>query len=85
MITEILTSRSYTKIYLPYVMHKKENNENILKKKLEEKFNLKKTLINDKKKLREIVYNETLKILAKNTEFVLYENIDNILEKINGI
>jgi hypothetical protein len=66
-------------------MYKKENNENILKKKLEEKFNLKKTLINDKKKLREIVYNETLKILAKNKEFVLYENIDNILEKINGI
>ena len=85
MITEILTSRSYTKIYLPFDMYKKENNENILKKKLEEKFNSKKTLINDKKKLREIVYNETLKILAKNKEFVLYENIDNILEKINGI
>ena len=37
MITEILTSRSYTKIYLPFVMYKKENNENILKKKIRRK------------------------------------------------
>ena len=85
MLTETITSRSYSKIYLPYLMCRKENDMGLLKKKLEEKYKISKKFFHDTKKLRKIIENETQQILTKNPNLIIFENIDIILEKLKNI
>ena len=85
MLTETVTSRSYSKIYLPYVMFMKENDMSQLRKKLEEKYKISKKFFSDTKELRKIIENETQQILSKNPNIIIFENIDVILEKLKSI
>ena len=85
MLTETVTSRSYSKIYLPYNMFMKENDMSQLRKKLEEKYKISKKFFSDTKELRKIIENETQQILTKNPNIIIFENIDVILEKLKSI
>ena len=85
MLTETVTSRSYSKIYLPYNMFMKETDMSLLRKKLEEKYKISKKFFSDTKELRKIIENETQQILSKNPNIIIFENIDVILEKLKSI
>ena len=85
MLTETVTSRSYSKIYLPYNMFMKETDMSQLRKKLEEKYKISKKFFSDTKELRKIIENETQQILTKNPNIIIFENIDVILEKLKSI
>lgn len=85
MLTETVTCRSYSKLFLPYIMISTITNMNELKKSLEYKFNLSKKLFKNKQKLRQVLYDESENILTKNPHLVIFENIDIILEKLNQI
>lgn len=85
MLTETVTCRTYSKLFLPYIMISTITNMNELKKNLEYKFNLSKKLFKNKKKLRQVLYDESENMLTKNPHLVIFENIDIILEKLNQI
>ena len=85
MLTETVTCRTYSKLFLPYIMMSTITNMNELKKNLEYKFNLSKKLFKNKKKLRQVLYDESENMLTKNPHLVIFENIDIILEKLNQI
>ena len=85
MLTETLTCRSYSKLFIPYYMYSNITNMNELKKSLEEKYKLSKKLFKNKKKLKAILYEESETILTKSLSLVIYESIDVIIEKLNVI
>lgn len=81
MLTETITSRSYSKLYLPYYMNKTIHIIEELKKILVEEYKLKKEMLSNKKRLRNVLVDEAWGILTKNSNVVFYENIDIILNK----
>jgi hypothetical protein len=86
LITESLSCRSYSKIYLPYEMHSYNFNMDQLKKELETRFTFKK-LNNEShpyRKVIKILLTElTHNILHKTNHLTQFDNFETIINKIN--
>lgn len=96
-LTEVISLRSYSKIYLPYIMFHKGNrncngsnhcdsNDNGFKSWLkpnEDYIELKIEMLSNKKILKAVLLVETLGMLAKNAiKVFFFENITIILDKL---
>lgn len=95
-LTEAISLRSYSKIYLSYIMFHKgnrncdgrndcDNNDNGFKSWLkpnEDYIELNIEILSNKKTLKAVLLVETLGMLAKNSIIVFFENITIILDKL---
>jgi hypothetical protein len=88
MVTEALTSRSYSKIFSPFFMVSYISSPEELRKKLVETFCLTKKLIENQEiriMLKKILTEFSLKILHKSLHLQQFECIDVILKELNTI
>lgn len=85
-LTEVISLRSYSKIYLPYIMFRKEKNNSKPWVKLNSNYTeFHPDKFRYKSKLNKVLLEEALGILAKNTSIVFFENDSIILHKLSYV